>query len=119
LTRSAGCTQVDPDERNEQFEHIAVLREDYHERGLPVFNVDTKKKELLGWLHRPGECYRTGAQAVYDHDYRHLATGVAIPQGIYDYYENVGFITLGTSHETGAFITDALARCWHWYGRFH
>jgi hypothetical protein len=110
---------VDPHERDEQFEHIAALREEYHQRGLPVFNVDTKKKQLLGLLHRPGECYRTGAQAVYDHDYRHLATGVAIAQGIYDYYENFGLITLGTTHETGEFITDALARCGHWYGRFH
>lgn len=25
---------------------------------------------------------------------------------------------LGTSHETGAFLCDALARCWQWYGRF-
>jgi hypothetical protein len=109
---------VDPGERNRQFEHIAALRASYQERGLPVFGVDTKKKELLGLLHRPGACYSTGAQKVYDHDYRHLATGVAIPQGIYDYAENFGFLTLGTSHETGALITDALARCWHWYGRF-
>ena len=109
---------VDPVERNEQFEHIAALRVSYRQRGLPVFCVDTKKKELLGLLHRPGECYSTGAQKVYDHDYRHLATGVAIPHGIYDYYANFGFLTLGTSHETGALITDALARCWHWYGRF-
>lgn len=110
---------VDPVERNEQFEQIAALRESYHEQNLPVLNVDTKKKELLGLLHRPGECYSSGDQGVYDHDYRHLATGVAIPHGIYDYYENVGFITLGTSHETGELITDALARCWQWYGRFH
>jgi hypothetical protein len=109
---------VDPGERNEQFEHIAALRESYHDRGLPVFGVDTKKKELLGLLHRPGESYSTGEQVVFDHDYRHLATGIAIPHGIYDHYEQVGFITLGTSHETGEFITDALARGWHWYGRF-
>jgi len=111
--------EVDPVERNDQFEQIASLREAYHRRGLPVLNVDTKKKELIGLLQRPGECYSTGDQPVYDHDYRHLATGLAIPNGIYDYYENVGFITLGTSHETGAFITDALARWWHWSGRFH
>ena len=119
LSKELITGHVDPLERNAQFEHLMDLRESYHERGLPVFNVDTKKKELLGFLHRPGPCYSTGVQRVYDHDYRHLATGVAIPHGIYDYYENFGFITLGTTHETGAFITDALARCWHWYGRFH
>ena len=47
---------VDPVERNSQFEHLAALRASYQERGLPVFGVDTKKKELLGLLHRPGEC---------------------------------------------------------------
>ncbi len=119
LRRELITGYVDPVERNEQFEHLAALRERYHERGLPVFNVDTKKKELLGLLHRPGACYSTEAQRVYDHDYRHLATGVAIPHGVYDYYENFGFITLGTTHETGEFITDALARCWYWYGRYH
>jgi hypothetical protein len=110
---------VDPAERNTQFEHIAALRASFHEHGLPVFCVDTKKKELIGLLHRPGACYSTGTQVVYDHDYRHLADGVAIPHGIYDYYEKVGFITLGTSHETSEFVCDALARCWQWYGRFH
>jgi hypothetical protein len=45
---------VDPGERNAQFEHIAVLRASYQERGLPVFGVDTKKKELLGLLYTAG-----------------------------------------------------------------
>jgi hypothetical protein len=111
--------EVDPVERNEQFEPIAALRESYHERGLPVFGVDTKKKEQLGLLHRPGECYSPGEQAVSDQDDRHRATGVALPNGIDDDYENFGFITLGTRHETRELITDALARCGHWDGRDH
>jgi len=54
-------------------------------------------KELLGWLHRPGQCYSTAEQRVYDHDFRHLAQGLLVPHGIYDYFENLGFMTLGTS----------------------
>ena len=57
---------------------------------------DTKKKERLGHLPRRGSCYSTDVQFVYDHDYRRLATGVLVPHGVYDYHDNVGFITLGT-----------------------
>jgi transposase len=34
-------------ERNAQFERIAELREDYHERGQVVLSMDTKKR--VGW----------------------------------------------------------------------
>ena len=44
---------------------------------------DTKKKERLGHLPRRGSCYSTDVQFVYDHDYRHLATGVLVPHGVY------------------------------------
>lgn len=32
--------------------------------------------------------------------------------GVYDYHEHAGFITLGTSHETSAFVCDAIALAW-------
>ncbi len=32
--------------------------------------------------------------------------------GIYDYFDNVGFMTLGTSRETSAFVCDAIALTW-------
>jgi hypothetical protein len=34
--------------RNEQFEHIAELRDWYLQKQWPVLSIDTKKKELLG-----------------------------------------------------------------------
>jgi len=103
---------VDPHERDQQFRHIDGLRRQAQACGNPVLCVDTKKKELLGWLHRPGECYSTGEQRVYDHDFRHLAQGLLVPHGIYDYFENLGFMTLGTSHETSAFVCEAIAVTW-------
>jgi hypothetical protein len=98
---------VDPQERNQQFHHIDALRRHARAHGNPVLCVDTKKKELLGWLHRPGQCYSTAVQGVYDHDFRHLAQGLLVPHGIYDYFDNVGFMTLGTSRETSAFVCDS------------
>jgi hypothetical protein len=90
---------VDPHERDQQFRQIDALRRQAQAQGIPVLCVDTKKKELVGWLHRPGRCYSTAVQGVYDHDFRHLARGLLVPHGIYDYFANVGFLTLGTSRE--------------------
>ena len=103
---------VDPNERDQQFRHIDALRRCAQARGNPVLCVDTKKKELLGRLHRPGQCYSTDVQRVYDHDFRHLAQGLLVPHGVYDYFDNVGFMTLGTSRETSAFVCDAIALAW-------
>ena len=103
---------VDPNERDQQFRHIDALRRRAQARGNPVLCVDTKKKELLGRLHRPGQCYSTDVQRVYDHDFRHLAQGLLVPHGVYDYFDNVGFMTLGTSRETSAFVCDAIALAW-------
>ncbi|WP_295885579.1 hypothetical protein [uncultured Thiohalocapsa sp.] len=89
-----------------------ALRRQAHPAGTPVLCVDTKKKELLGYLHRPGQCCGTGVQLVYDHDFRHLAEGQLVPHGVYDDFNHRGFITLGTSRETSAFVCDAIAPAW-------
>jgi len=110
---------VDPSERDQQFRSIDTLRRQARARGIPVLCVDTKKKELLGTLHRRGSCYSSGAQRVYDHDFRHLAKGILVPNGVYDYFENAGFLTLGTSRETSAFVCDAIALAWQEDRRHH
>ncbi len=111
--------QVDPQERDAQFRYINALRRLARRRGIPVLSVDTKKKELLGTLYRRGQCYGTGVQYVYDHDFRHLASGQLVPHGVYDYFANVGFLTLGTSRETSAFVCDAIALAWEEDRRAH
>lgn len=103
---------VDPHEREHQFRHIAALRRLARQRGLPVLSIDTKKKESLGTLHRPGQCYSSAPQVVFDHDLSHLADGRLVPHGAYDVHANVGFITLGTSCENNAFVCDAIALAW-------
>ena len=104
--------QVDAQERDQQFRHIDALRRQAQANGNPVLCVDTKKKELLGHLHRLGQCYSTDTQCVYDHDFRHLANAQLVPHGVYDYFGNAGFMTLGTSRETSAFVCDAIALSW-------
>lgn len=118
LRKELATGYVDPHDRNAQFENIASLREEFISNAKPVIAVDTKKKELLGLLYREGKLYSQDGQRVYDHDYRHLATGKAIPQAIYDYAANKGFINIGTSSETAQFICDGIARWWNWMGRY-
>jgi hypothetical protein len=110
---------VDPDARDQQFRKINALRYKARANGNPVLCVDTKKKELIGFLHRPGQCYSTAPQGVYDHDFRHLGKGLLVPHGVYDYFANVGFMTLGTSRETSAFVCEAITLAWEEEFRTH
>ena len=87
--------------------------------GHPALSADTKKKELLGARYRRGPCYSSAEQYVYDHDFRHLASGLLVPHGVYDYFANVGFLTLGTSRETSAFVCEAIALAWEEDRRAH
>ena len=80
----------------------------------PVLSIDCKKKERLGTLYRDGKGYSQGGpQESYDHDYSHLGEGKVIPHGIFDLQKNLGFITIGSSSETAAFIIDNLR--WWWF----
>lgn len=82
----------------------------------PIISMDCKKKERLGNLYRAGKCYVQGQVEVYDHDYEHLSTGKVIPHGIYDMQRNEGFITIGNSHETAAFVAENLLWWWDNFG---
>ena len=55
--------------RNEQFEHIALLKEEFSKENLPVLSIDSKKKEMLGNFYRDGKLYTQEVQKVYDHDF--------------------------------------------------
>lgn len=104
-------------QRNEQFEKIKRLKAEYQNAGHPVLSMDTKKKELLGLLYREGKLYtQDGGVLVFDHDWRSLATGIAIPHGLYDLSRNEGYIQIGTSHDTSAFACDSIRAWWKQYG---
>lgn len=98
--------------RNEQFEKIAKLRQEYMQSDNPIVSVDAKKRELIGDLFRAGEVYSKEEVASYDHDFPHLASGVAIPHGIFDLKKNKAHINIGTSHETSEFACDSLKKWW-------
>jgi hypothetical protein len=103
--------------RNEQFENIARLTEEYRDSPNPIVSMDTKKKEFLGDFARPGTAYGNASDKAWDHDYASHATGVVIPHGLYDERRNVGHITLGTSRDTSEFACDSLYWWWQHHGR--
>jgi hypothetical protein len=72
---------------------------------------------LIGQLYREGTLYTQEPIEVFDHDWASLATGVAIPHGLYDLTDNVGYIHIGTSHDTTEFACDSIRHWWTTYGK--
>lgn len=54
---------------------------------------------------------------MFDHDWATLATGVAIPHGLYDVTDNTGYIQLGISRDTSEFACDSIRYWWNTYGK--
>jgi hypothetical protein len=103
--------------RNEQFENILRLRNEFEAAGNPVLSMDTKKKEHLDNFYRKGHLYTLEELQTYDHDFTSFANGVIIPHSLYDLRHNIGYIQLGTSHDTSEFAADSLRLWWYTYGR--
>jgi Rhodopirellula transposase DDE domain len=87
-------------DRNQQFEKIARLQQEYADTENPILSIDAKKKELLGNFYREGHLYTQETIATFDHDFPSAASGVVIPHGLYDVKRNDGHVNLGTSHDT-------------------
>ena len=71
----------------------------------------------MGQLYRDGELYTQAPVEVFDHDWATLATGVAIPHGLYDMTDKVGYIQIGTNHDTSKFACDSIRYWWNTYGK--
>ena len=98
--------------RNEQFERIASIREAAETIGLPIISIDTKKKEMLGNFKRNGKALSNGRLEAFDHDFSTFSDGMIVPHGIYDVTRNVGYMTMGISHDTSRFVCDNIKRAW-------
>lgn len=54
---------------------------------------------------------------MHDHDFPSLGKGKAVPHGLYDIYRNIGYITLGTSHDTSEFACACIRNWWTEHGK--
>ena len=103
--------------RDQQFRHINRLRRRFCRHGDPIISVDAKKRELVGNFKNAGRKWERVPTPVNDHDFRSLASGIALPFGIYDPQANRGSVFVGISHETSAFAVASICRWWSREGR--
>ena len=111
FTKSLPMSVVE--DRNPQFEKIAMTKHACLEAGIPIISIDTKKKEMIGNFKRSGHVYCSSSPKALDHDFATFSSGAIIPHGIYDIANNTGYLTLGTSHDTSEFVCDNIERVWN------
>ena len=104
-------------QRDAQFARITILRQRSASESNPIISTDTKKKELIGKFKNTGAKWDRYPEQVHDHDFRSLASGVAVPNGIYDLRANTGTIFVGTSSDTPVFAADCVAAWWRDHGK--
>ena len=106
-------------DRNAQFEYINETAAVFLEAGEPVISVDTKKKEKIGNFKNNGSEYRPKNQPrkVLDHDFLIKELGKIAPYGIYNVNNNIGFVNVGTSHDTSEFAVESISRWWDTLGK--
>lgn len=108
-------TLKDVKERNAQFEKIEKVRPACVSKGIPVFSIDTKKKDMTGNFKRQGAVSCKGHPKSYDHDFKTFSEGTVVPHGIYDVGANTGYLSLWTSHDTIEFVCDHFIEVWREY----
>ena len=111
-----GSKNVD---RNAQFEYINAQAMAFLKGKRPVISVDTKKKEKVGDFENRGREWhpRGRAPEVRVHDFIDKELGKVAPYGVYDLANNVGWVSVGVSHDTTEFAVRTIARWWRRLGR--
>jgi hypothetical protein len=106
-------------DRNAQFEFINKKATEFIDAGEPVISVDTKKKENIGNFKNNGKEYRRNQdpRKVLDHDFPIDELGKIAPYGIYNLNHNIGFVNIGTSHDTAEFAVESISRWWKTVGK--
>ena len=108
-------------DRDAQFEYIQRKVEKYLLENQPVISVDAKKRELVGNFKNQGvEWHQKGkAESVNAYDFLTEAEGVAIPYGIYDIQENIGWVNIGITKDTAEFAVQSIRNWWYKMGIYY
>ena len=103
-------------DRNAQFEYINAKATEFLNSGQPAISVDTKKKEQIGDYKNGGREWRPKGQPelVQVHDFGKQKD---VPYGVYDLGQNLGWVNVGTDHDTSAFAVESIRRWWNMMGR--
>jgi len=108
-------------DRDAQFEFIQKKVETYISERQPVISVDAKKRELVGNFANKGvEWHPLGeALSVNAYDFLTEAEGVAIPYGVYDMKENIGWVNVGITKDTAEFAVQSIRNWWYKMGIYY
>jgi hypothetical protein len=106
-------------DRDAQFRHINDTVSAAIAAGQPAISIDTKKKELVGEFKNGGrEWHPKGQPArVNTHDFPSLASGKAIPYGVYDIADDSAMVSVGIDRDTAQFSVAAIHAWWEQLGR--
>lgn len=109
-------------DRDAQFNHLNDTANSFIDDGQPVISVDSKKKELIGNYANGGAEWAPGGEPertnVHDFADPELAEyAKAIPYGVYDVFNNEGWVNVGDTADTAAFAVESIRRWWYQFGQ--
>lgn len=109
------------EDRDAQFEYIQKKVDKYLSEGQPVISVDAKKRELVGnFANKGAEWHPMGmAESVNAYDFLTEADGVAVPYGVYDIKENIGWVNVGITKDTAEFAVQSIKNWWYKMGIYY
>jgi transposase len=101
-------------DRDAQFQYINRRVQGFLRRHQPVISVDTKKKELVGNFKNGGREWQPKGEPekVEIHDFASPEFPKVIPYGVYDIGKNMGWVNVGTDHDTASFAVASIRRWW-------
>jgi hypothetical protein len=110
---------IDHPDRDAQFQYINGKIARHMQRMQPAISVDTKKKELVGDFKNGGQEWEPQGrpEKVRVHDFVDKELGKAIPYGVYDLARNVGWVSVGVTHDTAAFAAATIRNWWRRMGK--
>jgi hypothetical protein len=108
-------------DRDAQFQFIASKVKEFHSLRMPVISVDAKKKESVGNFKNVGQEWRrkgkpdeTNTDSFVD---KKKGDGIGIPYGVYDIFENKGWVSVGIDHNTAEFAVATIKQWWNEMGK--
>jgi len=108
-------------DRDAQFEFIQKRVDKYICEKQPVISVDAKKRELIGNFKNNGVEWHPagGAENVNAYDFLTEAEGIAVPYGVYDVKENIGWVNVGITKDTAEFAVQSIRNWWYKMGIYY
>jgi transposase len=105
-------------DRDAQFCHINEKVSQAIAAGQPAVSIDTKKKELVGEFKNAGREWHPKGQAprVNTYDFPSLASGKAVPYGVYDIADDSAMVSVGIDRDTAQFSVAAIRAWWDQFG---